>query len=84
MEFEVIKMKSLKLFFYLLIANCLLFISCTSLQQDIVISSIPQDEVKELSDYEFRLVHLDAEVDQQNGGDASFFTGDAARPDQRL
>lgn len=61
MELEVIKMKSLKLFFYLLIANCLLFISCTSLQQDIVISSIPQDEVKELSDYEFRLVHLDAD-----------------------
>ena len=54
-------MKTLKLFLYLLLANSLLFISCTSLQQDIVISSIPQDEVKELSDYEFRLVHLDAD-----------------------
>ena len=33
---------------------------CSSLQQDVVISTIPTEEQNEISNYEFRLVYLDA------------------------
>ena len=54
-------MKKHAIFLFCITALFMGFISCSTLQQDIIISQIPQDEIEELSDYEFRLVHLDAD-----------------------
>lgn len=60
MEFEVNKMKMKKIIF-INFAVMLAFSACTTVQQDIVISSVQKNEIKEIDNFEFRLVYLDAE-----------------------
>lgn len=53
-------MKLTKIILSGLFSAAIVFSSCSTLQQDIVITN-PAKEVTEISDYEFRLVHLDAD-----------------------
>lgn len=53
-------MKLTKLIIAGTFAAILAFASCTTLQQDIVVSTIPDEESSELANYEYRLAYLDA------------------------
>lgn len=63
MELEVTDMKLLKSFFSI---SLLLFIiagftGCASLQKDVVASYIPNEEISDISNFEYRLAYIDSE-----------------------
>ena len=57
-------MNGKKLFALLVIVTAGVFLtvfsSCTTLQQDVVVSSVQKDEIKEIGNFEFRLAYLDS------------------------
>lgn len=53
-------MKKLIYKFITLSVIMLSIISCSTMQQDVVISTIPQENISEIENFEFRLAHLDA------------------------
>ncbi len=64
-------MKKIKIVLCAALAAAVVFSSCTSLQQDVVISSIPKEEIKEISNYEYRLAYIDARaIENSNPGPA--------------
>ena len=66
-------MNGKKLFALLVIVTAGVFLtvfsSCTTLQQDVVVSSVQKDEIKEIGNFEFRLAYLDsADINPQEAG----------------
>ncbi len=62
MEFKIIGGNMKKTFYSIatFFLICYTFFSCSSLQQDVVISTVPKNEISELENIEFRITHLDS------------------------